>query len=410
MATIKYELGKPKQDGSRKVSILLSHRGERKRIPTTMFVTPDEITVSRRTKEVRIKSPRKLHAIEDIMKTYNDRLFEIGLDITGKEVTVEYIADRITAKRQNELDFFSFADSWLAKTDIKGKPNYITMLNSLERFIGQRRLPFSGITYKFLSAYSESLKDKERAQSMYLGAVRHIFSLARLTYNTDEETIIVNNPFERFKVPRQKPKGGRAMDVATLVKVFSWEGTLSRAILARDCAMLSFFLMGTNSSDLYNAREYKNGVLSYDRTKTKARRADSAHIEIMVPDEVKPLFKKYRGASHVFNFSQRYSSPHDFQRALNIGLKEICADIGIAPLQFYQFRHSWATIARNDIGIDKGTVNDALNHIDNDMRVTDIYIKKDFKQINLANRRVADYIMERMGKRKKGQPKARTAM
>lgn len=39
MATITYELGKPKLDKSRKVSIVVSHKGQRRRIPTNIVLT-----------------------------------------------------------------------------------------------------------------------------------------------------------------------------------------------------------------------------------------------------------------------------------------------------------------------------------------------------------------------------------
>ena len=63
---------------------------------------------------------------------------------------------------------------------------------------------------------------------------------------------------------------------------------------------------------------------------------------------------------------------------------------GVDDLQFYAARHSWATIARNIAGIDKYTVHEALNHADGDMKVTDIYINRDFSNIWKANRKVLD--------------------
>lgn len=44
--------------------------------------------------------------------------------------------------------------------------------------------------------------------------------------------------------------------------------------------------------------------------------------------------------------------------------------------EYYAARHSWATLAVNKVGIDKYTVHAALNHIDEAMRVTDIYIER----------------------------------
>ena len=59
---------------------------------------------------------------------------------------------------------------------------------------------------------------------------------------------------------------------------------------------------------------------------------------------------------------------------------------------FYISRHSWATLAVNKVGIDKYTVHSALNHIDEAMKVTDIYIERDFKIENEANSKVLKYV------------------
>ena len=74
-------------------------------------------------------------------------------------------------------------------------------------------------------------------------------------------------------------------------------------------------------------------------------------------------------------------------RAINLGLKQIGKILKIDDLEYYAARHSWATLAVNKVGIDKYTVHAALNHIDEAMKVTDIYIERDFKIENEANRR-----------------------
>jgi len=81
-----------------------------------------------------------------------------------------------------------------------------------------------------------------------------------------------------------------------------------------------------------------------------------------------------------------------FSSALNHGLKKIGDLLGVDDLEFYAARHSWATIAVNDVGIDKYTVHSALNHVDDSMRVTDIYIKKSWDHIDQANRKLLDFV------------------
>ena len=113
-----------------------------------------------------------------------------------------------------------------------------------------------------------------------------------------------------------------------------------------------------------------------------------------VEAEIQPLVDKYRDPSgdRVFNFHRMYGSVDTFTNAMNFGLKQIGKLIGVSDLVFYAARHTWATIAANDVGIDKYTVHLALNHIDDSMKVTDIYIRKSWEPIDKANRRVLDYL------------------
>ena len=92
------------------------------------------------------------------------------------------------------------------------------------------------------------------------------------------------------------------------------------------------------------------------------------------------------------NFYQYYADEKDFNKAINYGLKEICTILEIDDLEYYAARHSWATIALNKAGIDKYIVHAALNHIDDAMKVTDIYIERDFVNENKANTKVAKYV------------------
>jgi integrase len=106
------------------------------------------------------------------------------------------------------------------------------------------------------------------------------------------------------------------------------------------------------------------------------------------------LIEKYRDSTgkRIFNFYKYYSNEKIFNKAINYGLKEIGTLLGIDDLEYYAARHSWATIALNKVGIDKYTVHAALNHVDESMRVTDIYIERDFVNENKANDKVVKYV------------------
>ena len=313
----------------------------------------------------------------------------------GYTPTAEQICDRIFRPTRNEVrgrDFIAYGREWLDGSGIKAKHNYSAMLNSLDKFMNGRPLLFGDINVELLTRYCRSLEGKKRAQSLYLACIRHIYRQAALRFNTDDDIILSPYLFERFKVPEQKIVGQRALSVDEVRTFFSTKAETRNEQLAKDCAMLSICLCGTNLIDLYNATSYNGRTFAYERTKTKDRRSDGAHIEIAVHEKIRPLFEKYRcsDGNRVFCFG-RSKSYERFYESVITGLRRLKKRLGWDTLQFYQFRHSWASIARNELGIDKATVDEGLNHV-GDNRIADIYIKKDYRHINEANRKVIEYL------------------
>lgn len=385
MATITYELGKQKKDKTIKVYIVLSHRGTRKRIP--MNITIKECDLSRNG---NIKSSSIQRDIEDRINALKNKLYDLEKSIGNKDVDTEWIYSQLINGNKT-LDFFEYTRQWIEKSSNKGKGNYSIMLNSLHRFLKCDILLFSDINYNLLNNYKDYLTGHPRAQSLYLGCMRHIFNEAIREYNRDDVKVITNNPFNSFTIPKSTPMTkDRVISDDNLIKLFNFYGT-RRVGMARDCYILSFCLIGMNSVDIYECTSYSNGVLAYDRAKTRDRRSDNAHIEIVVPNIIKPLFEKYKGNSRVFNFYKKYSNAANFNKHINKGLHIIADTLDIPHFDFYSARHTWASIARNRLGIDKYTIHEALNHVSN-MDITDIYIQKDYTNINKANEKVIAYI------------------
>ena len=156
--------------------------------------------------------------------------------------------------------------------------------------------------------------------------------------------------------------------------------------------------MGMNSVDLHSCDEIENNTITYYRSKTTGRRLDRAKMKVDVPSVLLSLMEKYKDytGKRVFRFYQMYNTANNFNRAINLGLKQIGEMLKVDDLEFYAARHSWATIALNKVGIDKYTVHAALNHVDETMKVTDIYIERDFVNENKANAKVVKYVFGRM--------------
>ena len=419
MLTIKAEIKKSelKVDGTYNVKIRFTLDRKVKRLSTNLFITSKDLTKSLKFKEdTSIK-----RAIDRLVLYYREQCFKLQLD--QNHYSLDEIIEFLNGEqeKQQTIDFIKFSREWIASTTIKGAPNYTTAINALVRFIGKEELDINLITLDFLESFKAFLnKEREirtkrlmqqgkripsnRSLSLYLISIKKLFNEAKKKYNKKEKNLILipNSPFMELEIPKQEATRKRAISADIIKKLWKLpykdmkKGYKSTCHynLAKDCFILSFCLMGINSADLYNATEMEGYTIVYNRTKTKDRRLDKAQMKVDIPRLILPLVEKYKDKTgkRLFNFYQYYADEKDFNKAINYGLKEICTILEIDDLEYYAARHSWATIALNKAGIDKYIVHAALNHIDDAMKVTDIYIERDFVNENKANTKVAKYV------------------
>ena len=377
--TVNYEVGKPRKDKKMRITLMLCIGSTKKRIKTELFARQADLN---RKGRIRNDSPI-YNKVRESMYLVEKEYSRLDTFLTGLEVSASEAVGLM--KNTSVPTFFEYAKRWLERATMKGKVNYQTAINSFRAFL-RKDIPFSMFSHGLLNDYLYTLRNTSQAKTLYLICIKKIYTDAEKDYDI--------KPFSsfRFSIPPQPKRRSRAIDADIIRRIFTWSGKGKSANLARDCSILSFCLCGMNSADLYNAPAINGNILAYDRMKTKDRRADNAHMEIEIPEQIRWLVEKYKDVQHAFRFSKMYSDADYFNRAINLGLKKIQKELGLKDFTFYVFRHSWATIARNELGIDKYTVHDALCHVDSDTAIDDIYIRKDFRHINIANRKVVDYI------------------
>ena len=422
MLTIKAEIKRSelKVDGTYNVKIRFTLDRKVKRLSTNLFVTQQDLTKSLKFKEdTSIK-----REIDRLVLYYREQCLKLQLD--QNHYSLDEIIEFLNGEqeKQQTIDFIKFSREWIASATIKGAPNYTTAINALVRFVGKEELDINLITLDFLEQFKAFLIGERDARtkklmqqgkrvtsnrtlSLYLVSIKKLFSEAKRKFNKKDKNLILipNSPFEDFKIPKQEATRKRAISVDIIKKLWKlpykdmkkgYKSTC-RYNLAKDCFILSFCLMGINSADLYNATEMRGNTIIYNRTKTKARRLDGAKMMVDIPKIVQPLIDKYKDSTgkRLFNFYQYYGDEKTFNKAINSGLKEIGSILEVDDLEYYAARHSWATIALNKVGIDKYIVHAALNHIDDSMKVTDIYIERDFVNDNKANAKVVKYVFSK---------------
>ena len=395
-----------RKDGTYNVKIRVTHNRRHKYLPTPLYAGKDDLT-----KSLKIKNYLILDATEAIIKDYRTKCSVLGVAVA--QYDVDQLCDILNEPDKGEwkVNFFEYAEKFIAKGKAqKTQRGYQSALSWLERYAGKNLL-LSDINKSFLLgllAFIEENKDKSNRSvtgntiaPYVFDKLAAIFRGARNEYN-DEELEIMRLPFDPFtkieiKKPPQAEKRAISAEKMRAVAMIGREEKVTKNIeLMRDAFLLSFGLLGANLVDMYNwtIDQYKDGRITYKRTKTRGRRADGALISIKVEPELKPLMEKYADpkGEFVFNFARLSSSIECFHTKIGTPIKEIGRQIGEPNLTFYAARHSWATIALNDAGVDKYTVHEGLNHAGGEMAITDVYIKKDWTRLDKANRAVLDFV------------------
>lgn len=401
-----------RQDGTYNLKIRVTHNRVSRFISTQWYVTKDDLT-----RTLKLKNQNFIDAAESLIREYRDICNQAGRllgDMTADDV-VEMLKKGNVASKAFDLDIVAYTRKYVDKLLMSGHRgtalSYQAATNSLVRFAGKESVSIFELTPKFLTEWikwigeqppRKGCKKGGRAQSQYIASIRAMYNRARLEFNDEEagNVRIPFYPFAKIEIPKVPISRKRALSIEQIRALSAlpdrptYQPGVNRFNFARDVFMLSFYLVGMNAVDLYSVTEFDGERLTYQRTKTKNRRADRAEISIRVEPEAMRLLEKYRDPSgeRVFNFYRFYSSADTFCTSLNWGLKRVGAAAGIEDLEFYAARHSWATIAVNDAHIDKYTVHEALNHVDPTMRVTDIYIRKTWENVDRANRKVIDLV------------------
>jgi integrase len=425
--TISIQKHQKRVDGKYPVSIRLTFKRKICYLKTEFYVTEKQLDQDFKLKD-KFLIKQLINKIEDYE---NIILRNIGNKIDSLTIRelAEYL-EKHSASGGAAIDFVKFSLKHIE--NIKEKQasrarRLKTTLNSFIDFFGRDMISINEITSKVLKEYEnyllkphtitrktqfgKDLTSKRPPLSLvaikdYMADIRTFFNAAREEFNDDEkgEILISHYPFTKYKLPKTKAPVKRSLKVEIIRSIINApdieiNGThgINRAILARDVFALSFYLVGMNTVDLYNIDSYKDGRLTYNRSKTKERRQDEALISLKVEPEIIPIIKKYQDKTmkRVFCFYQMYSTYQIFNSNINSGLKQIARQCEITDsLSTYYARHSWATIARNNCRISRDDVHLALNHVDGNLKITDIYIEKDWTLIDEANRKVIDFVCQ----------------
>lgn len=252
---------------------------------------------------------------------------------------------------------------------------------------------FEDIDLKWLTAFETFCAEtaSKNARNIHLRNIRAVFN------NAIDYELTTAYPFRRFKI-RPEATRKRSLTIEELRRFISMEVEEYQQFY-KDMFLLSFYLIGINAADLARLAEFtSDGRIEYDRAKTHRK------YSVKVEPEALEIIKRYQGCNGLLCITDRWSDHrnflHQFNKALkNMGSVERVGRGGrkvrtpaFPRLSSYWCRHTWATIAYNDCGISEDIIGQALGHA-SAHTTTSIYINRNSKLVDEANRRVIDWVL-----------------
>ena len=267
-------------------------------------------------------------------------------------------------------------------------------------------MQFEDMGVAWIEAFDAFLARTEgvNTRSIHLRNVRAVCN-----YAWRKAEVTTAYPFKNYTIRKEETRH-RALTAEALADFFAFKIPDGEEWLEqyRDMAWFVFATCGTNIADLHGVRCLTGGRLDYKRRKT------GRLYSIKVEPEAQWVIDKWGGTGEkLFAWAEAYQQERDFTKRLNDALQKVGPvtytkdPVRGQPVKHWQplqpevtcywMRHSWATIAYNDCDVPMDYIAESLGH--GKKTVTDVYIDRDQRHIDEANRKVLDYVCNLLRKR-----------
>lgn len=303
----------------------------------------------------------------------------------------DYVVAKLTPEdaienmpKEDPNTFLKWFDRFTERKQGRTKAIYEATRSRLVAWLGEKKLAkvkFEDIKISWLESFNDFLAKTCKTNSIAIH-MRNIRTV--VNYAIDNE-VTNTYAFRRFKIKSEATRK-RDFDVATLRGIFSAQGLEEWEEKYRDFFALTFMLIGINVVDLCNLDKIVGGRVNYIRAKTHRP------YSIKVEPEALALIEKYSGEKHLLNYLDGCLNYRHFYNNLCKGLRSIKDKLGLSELTTYWARHSWATIAA-ELDIPDAVISQALGHGSDTNPTTAIYIHRNDKKVDDANRKVLDWVL-----------------
>lgn len=400
MAKVKFYLRADRQrsDGASYLFLVLQNNYERRLFSTNFNFNPADWDKKKsQLKKNAYRAAMLNNQLSRILSEINIELSILEADRIGKNIPFkEYenvVSMYLYGKPINGATvanrFIEFANRKKPST----KDVYLFTLRRLRLFAKNfDELTFEDIDRDWIlrfNAWMAETSDSPNYHDIQLRNIRAVFNDAIASGLTE------NYPFRKIQMKRHYTKK-RDLTVERLRTLFDFQcEEYIRPYV--DIFKLMFFFCGINVIDLYNLKEISEGRVTFFRSKT------GRPYDIKVEPEALAVIERHRGTSALLDIADRYKDHRNYTHRINYNLKKIGPttygkrmkvehiDRLFPEISTYWARHTWASIAA-DLDIPDRIIGLALGHSEQ-QTVTDIYIHRNRKKVDEANRKVMDWVL-----------------
>lgn len=408
MATFKAVVQQHQQrrDGKFPISIRVTSNRKSCYIPTGLYCSLSQIN----KKTFEIKDQFLIAKLAHIMYEWEHRVIPTASS-TIMSMDVKDIK-KMLLMSSGQIDFLKEARDFKCANPLKWR-KLDTALSAL-RDMGVTDMKITDFNSNFLRKFKEFLDNKsipvtkngiivghkhysQNTKRDYVATLCMVFRELQRKYNTEFNTVITHNPFINFENYRVCQTAKRSMSAEQVRAFFDLPVKIQSQQETLDLMKLSFCLCGINLIDIFDMKkssfDEKTMRITYERHKTKDHSTNRSLVSVRIEPEIYDIISRYRAPKsdeHLFYFKGKradyYSTYRMYKRTAYI-----CDKYDFEHITPYWFRHTWATIARNDCNISKDDIDLCLGHAGNNP-MADVYIRPDWSRVDRANRKVLDYV------------------
>ena len=402
------------RNGEAQIRLRISHRGTNAYYGTGIYVDPQYFISGSLYDPIHRKARlavEKREQIATIVRKFEEYLAEVDrdylLNMSAKDIKSHVSGEnsaqynnvhardmRTHARHANDSSDFliwfrQYGDS--RRTE-KTRKSYEYAWNVIREYCAARRMQtiyFSDIDYSRLTDLSRWLRETGRSES-----TRHIIECyVRAAYKEAQRCKMVSrddDPYLDYSIAAVPLKDIELLTTEQLRELASVDlSDASGLNLARDVAMMSFYLCGANLLDIYNLayNSIQGNDVVFIRHKVNARNQRAQHINI--EPELSVLFKKYKGSKSYLRFAESSPNYYTFQFKINHLLQVVSKRVGF-KVTMSRVRRSWASIA-GMLDIPDRVIDKSMGHVDSGVKNRH-YEKYEWSRTAKANRQIIDFV------------------